>query len=52
MLLDVDTVGNHPREILDVVAAATAHPRGECRNAVRAGPPGHARVRGGQLPAS
>jgi hypothetical protein len=25
MLLDVDTVGNHPREILDVVAAATAH---------------------------
>ena len=25
MLLDVDTVANHPREILDVVAAATAH---------------------------
>ena len=25
MLLDVDTMGNHPREILDVVAAATAH---------------------------
>jgi hypothetical protein len=25
MLLDVDTVSNHPREILDVVAAATAH---------------------------
>jgi hypothetical protein len=25
MLLDVDSVGNHPREILDVVAAATAH---------------------------
>ncbi len=25
MLLDVDTVGNHPREILDVVAASTAH---------------------------
>ena len=25
MLLDVDSVANHPREILDVVAAATAH---------------------------
>ena len=25
MLLDVDTVANHPREILDVVAASTAH---------------------------
>ena len=25
MLLDVDTVDQHPREILDVVAAATAH---------------------------
>ena len=25
MLLDVDTVAAHPREILDVVAAATAH---------------------------